>query len=131
MPMLETVIIASDSLFKPKQDYKRVLTHFNIFQEKLFTSQIYAREGYDVFGFIPFAVRFRHSNCIKQILDTFNQNVASIAFLSHDTRAYFINKRVVPSTMKVEDYYSFIKELTKMKLKAFKINDRLFVDATI
>ena len=106
MSQLETVILVSENLKKPKQSHEKLETWFNIYNDPLFLSEIYARKDSHVFGFIPNGFSFANENVIENILNLFNSDVARIAFVMPDinkkTIPYFINKNIVPKDFIIE-----------------------------
>ena len=125
MPTLETVIHVSENLKKPKQAHEKLETWFNIYNDPLFSSEIYVKKNCDIFGFIPKGFDFANQNIIGDIVDLFNKDADQIAFIMPDinkeTVPYFINKTIVPNDFVIDSLEGLLELIEELQLVALKI----------
>ena len=131
MSKLETVIVSSESLKRTSQDYEKLVVWYNLYKEEGFPSEVYQKEGYDVFGFIPNGFHFYSSESLSKIMNAFNTDPTQIALLIPDLTVnnkmpYFLNKKILP-LMTIVNINSLFETLEELGLRAVRIKEPLFI----
>lgn len=100
MSKLKSVVVASETLLRPMQDYEHLVCWYNIPPMKEFWREVYDKRASncDVFGFIPEGLFFSDEESVSKIMSIFNQKPHEIGKiesheLSQGEPSFFINKR--------------------------------------
>ena len=72
MSKLETVIVASETMKKPGQNYEKLVTWFNIPSRPDFFAWVYKKQKYDIFGMLPNPFIYSDRDYLNKIVDAFN-----------------------------------------------------------
>mgnify|MGYP003645456155 CR=1 FL=1 len=125
MPKLETVIIASEVMKKPGQNYKRVITWFNIPPRPDFFDWVYQKQKYDIFGIIFHPFQFANEHCLSKIVEAFNiYPDDTLCVHSSENidgkQCFFVNKRLA-NMDHMDGLDSIMKYASKKKYKVFSV----------
>ena len=123
--MLETVVLVTDGS-RPDQDYERMATWINILGSPEFIATLYEYPEYDVFGVLPNGVEFASEEALSRIVGLFNQERDKIALIYANCGAYFINKRIIPTDMKIESLDQLNEFIFANGLRSIKIENNIF-----
>lgn len=99
MSKLETVIVASETMKKPGQNYEKLVTWFNIPSRPDFFAWVYKKQKYDIFGMLPNPFIYSDRDSLNKIVDAFNldpQNTLCIVSKEEiqGKQCLFINKNL-------------------------------------
>lgn len=125
MSKLETVIIASETPSKPGQDYKKVITWFNIPPRPDFFNWVYQKQKYDIFGIIFYPFKFTDRNSLSKIVEAFNLHSDKMLCIHSaedidGKQCLFINKRLVDMEH-IGGLESIIEYASKKNYKVFSV----------
>jgi hypothetical protein len=115
MPKLKDVAIVTLGKSIPNQDYENLVTFFDLIGDGTKLSSLLTEGKYDLVGMIPSRFSLRFKNSIATIVNTFNKNPESIAFMVfppivNGSCPYFINSRILP----IENQVSSIEEMLQL-----------------
>ena len=125
MPKLETVIIASETPRKPSQDYKKVITWFNIPPRPDFFDWVYQKQKYDIFGIVFHPFKFTDRNSLSKIVEAFNLRSDKILCIHsaeniNDKQCLFINKNLA-DMQHIGGLDSIIEYASEKNYKVFSV----------
>tara|TARA_R110000744_G_scaffold73552_2_gene147267 strand:+ start:18086 stop:18490 length:405 start_codon:yes stop_codon:yes gene_type:complete len=125
MSELETVIIASETLRKPGQDYKKVVTWFNVPPRPDFFDWVYQKQGYDIFGIVFHPFKFANRNSLSKIVEAFNLRSDKILCIHSaenisGKQCLFINKHLA-DIQHIDGLESIVKYASKKNYKVFSV----------
>ena len=99
MSKLETVIVASETMKKPSQEYEKLVTWFNIPSRPDFFAWVYKKQKYDIFGILPDPFVYADKHSLTKIVNAFNldpQNTLCVVSKEeiNGKQCLFINKNL-------------------------------------
>ena len=115
MSKLKDVAIVTLGKDIPNQNYENLVTFFDLTGDGTKISSLLTERKYDLVGMIPSRFSLKFKNTITTIVNTFNKNPESIAFMTFPpivigSCPYFINSRI----LSIENQVSSIEEMLQL-----------------
>ena len=131
MSKLKDVAIVVSGKKIPDQDYKNLVTFFDLWGEGEKLSSLLKSKQYDLVGTVPHGFSFKFKNSVQRIVATFNQSPSSTAFIvfppfTNNSCPFFINAKILSLEEKIDSLESMLSLVERQKLEAKQATEELF-----